>query len=182
MNNRSLPTWIESYEDEKGKPVTAIIDSIDKMPKNVIGFIYRIRFVDGTQYIGKKNIYSTRTVMARKNGKPRDNVIDNIWKNTGKGYRQKYEVLQIESNWKSYCGSSKECANRVPIEREILDYAYNKYQLTYKETEALFFYQVLEDETYLNDNILGKFFRGDRLFENDPSYEPKGIHSHPYAD
>jgi len=166
LNNRSLPVWVEEGEDTKGLPSSKVIASINDMPPNVHGFIYRIRFVDGTQYIGKKNVYSTRTVVARKNGKPRDNVVDTVWKNTGKGFRQKYEVIQVESNWKSYCGSSKECQNRVPVKREILDYAFNKYQLTYKETEALFFYQVLEDNTYLNDNILGKFFPRQELFDD----------------
>ena len=145
MNSKSLPVWVEEGEDAKGLPSSKVIASINDMPPNVHGFIYRIRFVDGTQYIGKKNVYSTRTVAAKKNGKPRD---------------------KVESNWKIYCGSSKECQNRVPVKREILDYAFNKYQLTYKETEALFFYQVLEDNTYLNDNILGKFFPRQELFDD----------------
>lgn len=163
MNNRSLPVWVEEGEDAKGLPSSKVIASINDMPPNVHGFIYRIRFVDGTQYIGKKNIYSTRTLKARQDGKPHPNTIDNIWRNTGKGYRQKFDVVKVESDWKIYCGSSKQCKIRVPDYREILDYAYNKYQLTYREAEALFFHQVLEDEIYLNDNILGSFYRSEDL-------------------
>ena len=163
MNNKSLPDWIESEGFDLKHPSLKIIKSIDDMPKGAYGFIYRIRFVDGTQYIGKKNIYSTRTVKARQDGKPHPNTIDNIWRNTGKGYRQKFDVVKVESDWKTYCGSSKQCKIRVPDYREILDYAYNKYQLTYREAEALFFHQVLEDESYLNDNILGSFYRSEDL-------------------
>ena len=164
MNNKSLPDWVEAEGLDSKHPSVKVIKSIEDMPKGAYGFIYRIRFVDGTQYIGKKNIYGTRTLKARKDGKPHVGTIDNVWKNTGKGYRQKYDIVQVESNWKIYCGSSSQCKIRVPDYREILDYAYNKYQLTYREAEALFFYQVLEDETYLNDNILGSFYRSEDLF------------------
>lgn len=163
MNSKSLPAWIESEGFDTQRISGKIINSINDMPNGVYGFIYHIRFVDGTQYIGKKNVYSTRTIKARKDGKPHEGTIDYVWKNTGKGYRQKYDVVQVESDWKTYCGSSKQCKIRVPDYREILDYAYNKYQLTYREAEALFFYQVLEDESFLNDNILGSFYRSEDL-------------------
>ena len=163
MNNKSLPDWTEAEDIDAKHSSVKIIHDIKDMPKDVYGFIYRIQFVDGTKYIGKKNIYGTRTVKARMDGKPHPNTIDIVWKNTGKGYRQKYDIVQVESDWKNYCGSSKRCKIRIPLVREILDYAYNKYQLTYREAEALFFYQVLEDETYLNDNILGSFYRSEDL-------------------
>jgi hypothetical protein len=38
-----------------------------------------------------------------------------------------------------------------------------KKQLTYWETKSLFHYNVLEDERYMNDNILGKFYRKDLI-------------------
>ena len=163
MNKKSLPDWVEPEGFDPKRPILKIVKSIDDMPKGTYGFVYRIRFVDGTQYIGKKNIYSTRTLKARKDGKPHEGTIDCVWKNTGKGYRQKFDIVQIESDWKTYYGSSKQCKIRVPDSREILTYAYNKYQLTYYEAEALFFHQVLEDETYLNDNILGSFYRSEDL-------------------
>ena len=43
---------------------------------------------------------------------------------------------------------------------------FNKKHLTYLETKYLFKNQVLESEEYLNDNILGKFFRKDLVEPN----------------
>ena len=37
---------------------------------------------------------------------------------------------------------------------------YSKIELTYQETKYLFKYNVLEDDTYLNGNILGRFYKG----------------------
>ena len=54
---------------------------------------------------------------------------------------------------------------KEPLEnfkREILILSTTKKLLTYYETQALFTYRVLEEEdTWFNDNILGKFFRKD---------------------
>ena len=47
------------------------------------------------------------------------------------------------------------------FKREILEFAYNKKHLTYLETKYLFCNNVLENTEYINDNILGKFFRKD---------------------
>lgn len=140
------------YEDK-------IISSIEDMPKNVIGFVYRIVFTDGKQYIGKKNLYSISKVKPLKSGKPRANRISEIKLNTGYGYRETYEVIKKESNWKTYQGSHKDCKNKTPEQKYIIAYAYNKLELTYLEAKALFTYSVLERPSFLNDNILGSFYR-----------------------
>ena len=48
------------------------------------------------------------------------------------------------------------------FERKILEYVPNKKLLTYYECKHLFINEVLENRnTYINDNVLGKFFRKD---------------------
>ena len=42
------------------------ITSIEQVPEGAIGFIYLIEYVDGCKYIGKKNLYSKRTIAATK--------------------------------------------------------------------------------------------------------------------
>lgn len=136
------------------------ITSISQIPKNAIGFIYLIEFVDSMKYIGKKNLYSTKIIKSLKSGKARPNTINFIFKNTGKGFRQKYDVIKTESDWLTYQGSHIDCKNRIVKNKYILQYAYNKLELTYLEAKALFNNEVLEKDEYLNDNILGSFFKG----------------------
>ena len=47
------------------------------------------------------------------------------------------------------------------LKREILEIAYHKKELTYLECKYQFTLGVLESRSYLNDNILGKFFDKD---------------------
>lgn len=136
------------------------INSINDMPEGVIGFVYKIIFTDGSKYIGKKNLYTTKTVKSLKNDKLRPNTVNRIFKNTGKGFRQKFDIIKKESDWKTYQGSAKECKNKTVERKEILQYAYSHQELTYLETKMLFKYDVLESAYYINDNILGKFYRG----------------------
>ena len=155
-----LPPW-QVFRPSQS-PIT--IDSIKQMPEGTYGFIYRLTFLDGMMYIGKKNLYSTRTLAVRKSGEARLNAdgsaAERIYRNTGKGFRKAYEVVNIESDWKTYLGSHKGCKVRFPKTREILHYAFNKLQLTYLEAKYLFIYEVLENPKYINDNILGSFYRG----------------------
>lgn len=137
------------------------ITSITQMPEGAIGFVYQIKYVDGMYYLGKKNLYKTNTVKALKNGKTREGTIERVLRNTGKGFRQVYDRVQSESDWRTYQGSHKECKIRLIKEKHILEYAFNKKQLTYLEAEYLFKHNVLRSKYYLNDNILGTFFRSD---------------------
>ena len=52
--------------------------------------------------------------------------------------------------------------NQEDFNREILQYVPDKKQLTYFECKYLFINEVLETRNnYINDNILGKFYRKD---------------------
>jgi len=165
MPNRKLPKVdLPPWQVFRPSQSPIVIDSIKQMPEDTYGFIYRITFLDGMMYIGKKNLYSTRTVACLKSGKPRLNAdgtaAERIYRNTGKGFRKAFEIVKTESDWKTYFGSHKSCKVRFPKTREILHYAFNKLELTYLEAKYLFIYEVLESPNYINDNILGSFYRG----------------------
>lgn len=143
--------WIDSFTHT---PITSIKD----MPDEVIGFVYRITYVDNMRYIGKKNLYSIKTKKALQSGKRRLNTIRRINRIVDH-HIQTYDVLEIESNWKTYQGSHKEAKIRIPQFKEILEYGFSNLQLTYLEAKWLFSEGVLERDDYINDNILGKFYR-----------------------
>lgn len=145
-----LVDW--TYND---KPITSVKD----MPTGVVGFIYRLVFDDGTKYVGKKNLYSVRVLKALKTGKQRENSIQ-FYRNV-KGKRVLYEKVKKESNWKTYKSSSDKAKSKLPVKREILAYGISNMNLTYLETKYLFSLGCLETDEYLNDNILGKFYRTD---------------------
>lgn len=161
-NKIDIPSWeIETNESYFEK-----VNSIDDIRNNFInysgvepyGFIYVVEFSNGKLYIGKKNFYRELNV---KKGKRE------LSQMTDKRGSKKKKVIK-ESDWKTYYGSFKneELSNglnsgEVKIDRRfILSLATTKSQLTYLETKYLFSESVLEDDRYLNDNILGKFYRG----------------------
>ena len=51
--------------------------------------------------------------------------------------------------------------NQSDFERVILQFAYSKKELTYLENKWLFSMAVLESDSYLNDNIEGRYFKKD---------------------
>ena len=158
MSEKETLHWIDS---ETGQP----IHSIEDMPKNVIGFVYQITYVDGMRYIGKKNLYTTQAIPSRKSGEARPNCIYQE-KRIRNHKRILHDICKAESNWKIYMGSHKEGKIRIAQMREILQYAYTNLHLTYLEAKWLFQSSVLERTDFLNDNILGKFYRN----VNDPNY------------
>ena len=121
--------------------------TLDEVPENAEGFVYRItNVITGKYYIGRKSFWSrtTKKIKGRKNRKHFKN----------------------ESNWRSYCSSSKllkEDIKTLGIENfkfEILKICRTKKQMSYYENKFQFLFEVLETDTY-NENILGKFFRKD---------------------
>ena len=144
-----------------------VIDSIDKMPENTYGFIYQVTHLPtGRKYIGKKVLYFVRNV---KIGKRELQALKEERKTKGIGGRPpaKKKVIK-ESDWKTYYGSQAEIKELVSkgkesdFSREILKFVDNKKHLTYYECKYLFIYEVLENnEEYINDNILAKFYSRD---------------------
>lgn len=112
---------------------------VPEEPPAAYGFTYKITYVDGSYYYGKKSFYET------------------IKKPPLKGYKRK-RVITRENKWRDYTGS-----NDVDLEiksREILKMAGGKQHLSYLEYELLFETKSMFDDMCHNANIGGKFFKG----------------------
>jgi hypothetical protein len=146
-----MKNWL--YE---GKEVT----SIEELPQDAFGFIYITTHIPSNRaYIGKKSLYHN---IKRKLTKKE------LAEQTGRGRKSTTQVVQKESDWKTYFGSAKPVlellkeSKQDEFKREILKVVDNKKLLTYYECKYLFMMGVLEyPENYFNDNILGKFFTRD---------------------
>lgn len=135
---------------QKGK-----IESLDDFPKGAFGFIYEIEHLPtGKKYIGKKQLRFTRKLPPLKGQK-------------------RWRKVEKESDWLKYTGSHtflKEIRkeNRYDeLRREILLICFTKKILTYNELKYQMMFEVLEESSYLNDNLLGKFYRKDFIRENE---------------
>ena len=149
----NLPVWEDAYTNDT-------YQTIEDFEEYTMGFVYLIDFSDGTKYLGKKVLYTQLWIPRGNSLKKHPKSVKVKSRNTGNGYRKVYDLVIRESSWKTYKGSSSETAKRTPIKRTILAKAYSERELTYLETKYLFLHNVLEDEAFLNGNILGKFFKG----------------------
>jgi len=126
-----------------------VIESIEDMPKDSFGFIYEvIHNPTGQKYLGKKVLQFNRKLPPLK------------------GQKRKRKVIK-ESDWKTYYGSHQTIKTLIKegkqkeFSREILQFVPTKKLLTYYECKYLFKKEVLENNKYINDNILAKFYRKD---------------------
>ena len=104
------------------------------------GFTYKIEYTDNTVYFGKKNFTILRTLPPLK----------------GKKRKRK---KTLESNWRTYEGSSDWGKFKTIAKKSIIGLAYSKGSLTYSEVELLVKERVLFRVDCLNNNISGKFYR-----------------------
>ena len=143
------PTW--TYQGR-------IFNDITDFPEDTYGFIYEvIHKPTGLKYIGKKVLFFNRTLPPLK------------------GQKRKRKVVK-ESDWKTYHGSHPKIKELLleykldDFERKILICCKTKKELTYFECKYLFINEVLESsDTFINDNILGKFFRKDFTYNEQKS-------------
>jgi len=122
------------------------------------GYVYITYHIPtGRQYIGKKAFIHTTT---KKLGKKELAEIP-----ITRGKRPSKKSVVKESDWKTYYGSNAEVKSlpKDEMTRHVLRLCKTKKELTYWETKYLFQYNVLENDLYMNDNILGKFYRKDLL-------------------
>ena len=140
MEVKTQPTWI--YKDQ-------VVLSVKDMPEGTYGFIYEVTHIPtGKKYLGKKVLQFNRTLPPLK------------------GMKRKRKVVK-ESDWLTYFGSHQEIKQLIKegkqdeFSREILQFVPTKKLLTYFECKYLFINEVLENNEYINDNILGKFYRKD---------------------
>lgn len=132
--------WL--YKDKK-------INTIEDVPSGSFGFIYKVTH-EPTQkkYLGKKAFHYNKKLPPLK------------------GMKRKRKVI-VESDWKKYYGSEQTIKQLIKegkqdeFTREILQFVPTKKLLTYYETKLQFSEGVLEDNTWLNSNILGKFYKKD---------------------
>jgi len=142
-------------------PVSQVEDLINDPNFDIneyVGYIYVTNHIPtGRQYIGKKNFFHTTN---KKLGKKELAEIP-----VTRGKRPTKKQVVKESDWKTYYGSATEIKSlpKDEMTRYVLKLCKNKKELTYWETKMLFQYNVLEDDRYINDNILGKFFRKDLM-------------------
>ena len=134
--------------------------SLEDLPQDTYGFIYIVTHLpSGKSYIGKKSLFhNVKKKLTKKQ----------LAEQTGRGRKPTTEVIQKESDWKTYYGSAKPILDLIKegkqeeFTREILHLVPNKKLLTYYECKFLFMLGVIEQQDgYFNDNILGKFFRKD---------------------
>jgi hypothetical protein len=150
-----------------------IITEIDDMPEGTYGFIYKVIHTPSQKkYIGKKVLYFERN---KRLGKRALQALRE--ERAKKGIKGRVPLKQkviTESDWKDYYGSHLEIKRLLEkdgpmaFQKQILSYVKSKKELTYYECKELFINEVLErDNQYINDNILGKFFRKDFLNETN---------------
>jgi len=119
------------------------VNNISDIPEGVVGFVYLIsNEKTGEWYVGKKSLYSTRSLPPLK------------------GYKRKRKVTK-QSNWLTYQSSSQTVKEWFCPKKYILKYCYSQKEMTYQEIKALMCSDALEDSKCLNENISGKFFKGE---------------------
>lgn len=130
------------------------------------GFIYKITNIEtGKFYIGKKQLIS---ITNKKLGKKELALIKEERKlNKVQGKLPSKKEIISESNWLNYWGSCKPLLEEIKkigkekYKREIIQIALNKKQLGYYEVVYQISENVLQREDCFNDNIAGKYFKGD---------------------
>ena len=120
---------------------------VETLPEDCAGFVYLItNNLSGRKYVGKKLAKFSRTtykIVKLKNGKKKRKKI------RGK----------IDSDWKTYYGSSPELTKDIialgveNFSREILYYCKSKSECSYIEAREQFSRKVLESNEYYNGHI-----------------------------
>ena len=120
---------------------------VEELPEDCVGFVYLItNTVSGRQYIGKKLSKFSKTTyktVKLKNGTKKKKKIRS----------------KIDSDWKTYYGSSVELTKDITqigvdhFTREILYYCNSKSQTSYFEAREQFDRKVLESDEYYNGHI-----------------------------
>lgn len=125
------------------------------IPEDGVGFIYHMSVILNGKtyaYIGKKNFFSN---VKKKLGKKALSLV------TDK--RLKKYTKEQKPSFENYYSSNQQLKEAhkagLIIKRVILKICYSKTELTYQEVKHQFELGVLENELYLNGNILGRFYK-----------------------
>ena len=133
------------------------ISSLEDIQQNPFGFIYITTHTPtGKKYLGKKSFFHTLNKKLELAQQP-----------ITRGRVKTTKQIIKESDWKTYYGSEEFIKQKLKegkqeeFTREIIHFVSNKKLLTYFECKYQFIYGVLENEEWINNNILGKFFTKD---------------------
>lgn len=128
----------------------------EDVPETAIGFIYIIRHKETRQrYLGKKLLTKAATKIVA-------------------GKRKK---IRKPSDWQDYWSSSPylveliEKEGKDKFDRVIIDWAYSKGELNFKEESAQYQLRVLESDEWYNSNIRSRIFK-----KNVMKYDLKDFH------
>lgn len=123
------------------------------IPEGAVGFIYHMSAIINNKavcYIGKKNFQASIKKKLSKKKQSTDNR------------KKKYERVSKYSYQNYYSSNDvlkKAHKEGIRIKREIIEICFSKTELTYKEVKNQFVFEVLEDDMFLNGNILGRFYK-----------------------
>lgn len=123
------------------------------IPEGALGFVYQMGvIINGSSYayIGKKNFFANTKKKLTKKAMPTDKRLKKYTRVSKTAYQNYYSSNDV---------LKKAHKDGVLIKREILKICFSKTELTYQEVKHQFVREVLENEFYLNGNILGRFFR-----------------------
>jgi hypothetical protein len=141
---------------EKTIEVEDLINDPNFNTSDWAGYVYvTLHIPSGKQYIGKKSFFHSQN---KKLGKKELAAIP-----ITRGRRPSTKLIIKESDWKTYYGSAEEI-KKYPsseLKRYVLKLCKTKKELTYWEVDMLFRYGVLFNNNFINDNILGTFYRRD---------------------
>lgn len=151
--------WI--YEGQKITSLEQIEKLLGYKP---YGFIYNIVVDGGKEYIGQKQLCTTRSKVVGKRQLAKEGKSafrrKKDKKNDGWKY---YQEITKESDWKSYMGSNKklkqDVKNGANYTKYIVRFVKDKSMMHYEETKEILCSNALEEDRFYNDNALGRFFK-----------------------
>jgi hypothetical protein len=121
---------------------------VAELPDDAVGFVYIITCIPtGRRYLGKKLGQFTKTktkTVKLKNGTSKKKKV-----------REK-----VDSDWRDYYGSSDALKADIELlgieqfKREIVHFCPSKSACSYLEAKLQFQYDVLEDDSWYNNNIM----------------------------
>jgi len=114
---------------------------VTDLPKEVVGFVYIIYYANGKKYIGSKVVRSLRKAKPLKH----------MRKNARR-------LVERESDWREYQGSSKLSEGLEIASKHILWLCRDKRTMTYMEQKELMCRDAVFSDEYLNENVGGRFY------------------------